>query len=286
MSSLKTKVVITGAGGMLGQELCQAWSDDYEVVACDRSQLDVTDAGQVMKVLQEVAPDVIVHAAAYTKVDLAEQEHDLCYRVNVGGTRHVAEATRKIGAKMCYISTDYVFDGCAQSPYAEDSPTGPLNVYGQTKYKGELEVQELLDNYVIVRVSWLCGIYGPNFVKAILAKAQAGESLTVVNDQQGVPTFTRDVAVGLKNLLDKGSRGLYHMTSQGECSWFQFVQNILKQENLKVELNQAKTVLGARSAQRPMYSVMSINKLKAELGTEAMPHWQNSLEHMLKHLRS
>jgi dTDP-4-dehydrorhamnose reductase len=277
------KILITGARGMLGQDLCTTFQEDgVKLLPLTHDDLDITDQVMVRQILQMQKPDIIIHAAAYTKVDVAEDEKDLCLSVNAQGTKNIAVEAQEIGAVLVYVSTDYVFDGRRETLYREDDEVSPLNVYGESKLAGETFTRAHLAKHFIVRVSWLYGHGGSNFVKSIMAKAKRGKSLNVVDDQYGVPAFTADVAGALKRLLKTKAYGTYHMVSQGVCSWHAFAQEILRLNEWKNELNPIMTGQAERKAKRPKYSAMSIEKLQALLGQEVMPTWQEGLKRYLQ----
>ncbi|MEA2704928.1 MAG: dTDP-4-dehydrorhamnose reductase, partial [Actinomycetota bacterium] len=214
------RILVTGAGGQLGRELVDAFDAPHrEVVACDRALLDVSDRDQCLQVVGAVAPDVVVHAAAWTDVDGCQTDPDKAWRVNALGTRHVAEAARLAGARVCYVSTDYVFDGASSQPYTEWDTPNPLSVYGRSKLGGEAA---LAPDHLVVRTSWVCGRHGRNFVKTVLTRAAAGQQLSVVDDQHGCPTFAEDLAGAVRDLVVSRRCGLFHVTNQGPTTWYRF----------------------------------------------------------------
>jgi dTDP-4-dehydrorhamnose reductase len=218
-------ILLTGASGQLGHELLEAFAGGGDtIVAPSRAALDVADREAVLQVAGQVRPHTIVHAAAWTDVDGCEADPDRAFAVNALGTRHVAEAARLVGARVCYVSTDYVFDGTAGRPYNEWDRPNPLSVYGRSKWGGEVE---LSPEDTIVRTSWVCGRWGRNFVKSVLARAGAGQALRVVDDQVGCPTFADDLAGMVRRLVVARLPGLYHVTNQGATSWYRFACDIL-----------------------------------------------------------
>lgn len=251
------RILITGGKGMLGQDLTQVLSSRHEVVALGRPELDVTDAGGVHQSVSRLTPEVVIHCGAWTAVDACEADPDLAYRVNALGTRHVALACRDMGAAMAYISTDYVFDGAKPGPYLEWDRPNPLSVYGASKLAGEQEVQHLLSRYWVIRTSWLYGLGGPNFVRTILAKGEAGEPLRVVDDQIGAPTFTLDLARGVDSIVSEPLYGVWHLTNGGSCSWYDFASTILRLAGLRdVPLHRIDSDQLGRPAERPRNSVL------------------------------
>lgn len=251
------RILITGGKGMLGQDLTQVLSSRHEVVALGRPELDVTDAGGVHQSVSRLTPEVVIHCGAWTAVDACEADPELAYRVNALGTRHVALACRNMGAAMAYISTDYVFDGAKPGPYLEWDRPNPLSVYGASKLAGEQEVQHLLSRYWVIRTSWLYGLGGPNFVRTILAKGEAGEPLRVVDDQIGAPTFTLDLARGVDSIVSEPLYGVWHLTNGGSCSWYDFASTILRLAGLRdVPLHRIDSDQLGRPAERPRNSVL------------------------------
>lgn len=271
------KVLVTGANGQLGYDVIKRLEEKkIEYLGTDRDTLDITNEDDVKRVIKDYSPDVIVHCAAYTAVDKAEDERELCHAVNVLGTRYIAEACKEIDAKMIYISTDYVFDGKGDKPFEVTDKPNPINYYGQTKYEGELEVQNLIDRYFIVRISWVFGSNGNNFVKTMLRLGKERDEISVVADQVGSPTYTYDLSKLLVEMIETDKYGTYHATNEGYCSWYEFACEIFKQAGIDVKVNPIKTEDYPTRAKRPKNSRLSkiyTNKhFKYELQT-----WQNSL---------
>jgi len=249
------KVLVTGANGMLGQDLCPVLEDvGFYVIETDKENLDITDEKMVENVLSSVKPDMVIHCAAYTNVDGAETDFETANLINVIGTENVAKAGAEIGAIMVYISTDYVFDGTKTEPYLPDDKTNPQSNYGLTKLKGEEAVQKYCEKYYIARTSWLYGHYGKNFVETMISLADKPE-LKVVDDQIGCPTWTIELANGILKLLSKPF-GIYHVCGGGQTSWYGFAKEIFSQMNLDVNLKPCTTEEFPRPAKRPQYSVM------------------------------
>jgi len=259
------KVLVTGANGQLGYDVVRRLKENgIEHIGAGRNEFDITDEVSTKQFIEEYHPDVVIHCAAYTAVDKAEIERELCYRINVLGTRYVAEVCKTIDAKMVYISTDYVFDGKKGEPYEVTDKPNPINYYGQTKYEGELEVQRILNKYFIVRTSWVFGIHGNNFVKTILRLAEEGKEIRVVDDQVGSPTYAYDLAKYLIELIGVEAYGIQHATNQGNCSWFTYAEWVITSRFvngtvstlLPINSNEYKTM-----AKRPKYSVLSVRLL-------------------------
>ena len=271
------KVLVTGAGGQLGHDVVKELAGrGIEAVGTDSRRLDITDRGLVDRIMEEEHPDAVIHCAAYTAVDAAEDNEELCRQVNVEGTRSLAMACRRLDCKMIYISTDYVFDGAGERPWEPEDACHPISVYGRSKYEGELAVQEILEKYFIVRVTWTFGINGKNFVKTMLRLARDHDTLKVVDDQFGSPTYTADLAVLLADMVGTDRYGIYHAASEGVCSWYEFACTIFRMAALPVKVLPVTTAqYGARAA-RPANSRMSKEKLTAR-GFQTLPHWQDAL---------
>jgi dTDP-4-dehydrorhamnose reductase len=271
------KILLTGANGQLGKELVQQLKQtSMEIYSFTKSELDITDEVKVQKVVDEIQPDVIINAAAYTKVDLAETEEELAYAINGYAQRNLAVAAEIIGAKICYVSTDYVFDGTGKTPYKEYDPCNPLGVYGKSKYVGEQLTQTLCSKYFIVRTSWVYGEYGQNFVKTMLKLAQERDELGVVHDQVGSPTNTMDLAEFILNLVQTDRYGIYHCTNSGACSWYEFAQAIFEQSGLNIKVKPLTSEQFPRPAARPNYSVLDHMALRIN-GFTPMRNWKDGL---------
>ncbi len=271
------KVLITGAGGMLGQALVQALHNQ-ELIPLSHQVLDVTDGSAVRTAIQKAAPDVVVHAAAWTNVDGCEGDPDRAFAVNALGTRNVALACQAAGVACCYLSTDYVFDGTKANPYLEWDRPNPLSVYGASKLAGEQEIKAHLERFWIVRTSWLYGPGGRHFVGTILEKARAGESLRVVNDQIGSPTLTSDLARALRTLITTQAYGTYHLTNSGACSWYEFALEILRLSGLGATPVKAISSMElTRAAKRPQNSRLR-NLCWDALGHPALRSWEKALQ--------
>ena len=280
------KFMVTGANGQLGNDvMMKLKSLKFDVTAPRRDEFDLTDKDQVKKYILTEKPDVIIHCAAYTAVDKAEDENDLCYSVNVEGTRAVAEAAKEINAKVVYISTDYVFDGLGQEPHSEDKETNPVNYYGYTKEQGEKIVRGLLDRFFIVRTSWVYGLNGNNFVKTMLKLAESRNEINVVSDQIGAPTYTKDLAEFIVSLIQTKKYGTYHGVNEGYCSWYEFAKSIFVKTAIEMKVNPISTQDYPTKAKRPLNSRLSKeNTTKAVL--DRIPHWEDALTRFIAELKS
>lgn len=279
------KVLVTGVKGQLGYDVMNELKKrGLEAVGADIEEMDITDAESVNRFIMAAKPDAVIHCAAYTAVDAAEENEDICRRVNADGTRNIAKVCKELDCKMIYISTDYVFDGQGSRPWEPDEERHPLNVYGQTKYEGELAVQELLEKYFIVRIAWVFGVNGKNFVKTMLNLAQTHDTLTVVNDQYGSPTYTHDLARLLVDMVQTDKYGIYHATNEGICTWYEFACEIFKQAHVAVKVLPVSAAEYRAKAKRPENSRMSKEKL-TENGFERLPSWQDALGRYLAVIR-
>ena len=276
------KVLVTGVKGQLGYDLVNELEKrGMTAIGVDIDEMDITDAVSVNKVIKEAAPDAVIHCAAYTAVDAAEDNVELCRKVNAEGTANIAEVCKELDIKMMYISTDYVFDGQGERPWEPDDERHPLNVYGQTKYEGEVAVTDALDKYFIVRIAWVFGVNGKNFIKAILNKAKTVDTLTVVNDQFGSPTYTYDLARVLVDMIQTEKYGFYHATNEGICTWYEFACEIIRQAGMDAKVLPVSADQYPAKAKRPTNSRMSKEKL-TENGFEKLPAWQDALKRYLE----
>ncbi|WP_368757111.1 dTDP-4-dehydrorhamnose reductase [Enterococcus avium] len=275
-------ILITGGHGQLGTELRHLLDEKkLEYLSTDTDQLDITDKEGTYKFITDMKPEIIYHCAAYTAVDKAEDEgKELDEKINVEGTRNVAEAAKATGATLIYISTDYVFDGKKkEGMYQVDDTTNPLSEYGRTKLLGEKAVQETMDDYYIIRTSWVFGIYGHNFIYTMQKLAKTHDRLTVVNDQFGRPTWTRTLAEFMVFVIEKKAPfGIYHLSNENSCSWYEFAKEILKDTD--VEVAPVTSEEYPQKATRPQYSIMDLSKAKG-LGFE-IPTWQEALNSFLE----
>lgn len=279
------KVLVTGAQGQLGFDVCRRLSAlGIEHRGIDLADLDITDGRAVRAFVSAYAPDVIMHNAAYTAVDRAESERELCRRVNAEGTRYLAQNAAEVGAKFVYISTDYVFDGEKKGAYQPDDTPCPVSVYGSTKEEGERCVRAATDAHFIVRISWVFGVHGNNFVRTMLRLAETHSALNVVCDQVGSPTYTADLARLLCEMIGTDKYGTYHATNSGVCSWYEYACEIFRQAGRRVNVNPVTTEeylrMAPQQARRPKNSVMGQEKL-VENGFSLLPAWQDALKRFL-----
>ena len=276
------KALVTGARGMLARALIPALEQrGHEVVGLSHGDADVVQPGTLAHSLKLFQPDWIVHLAAWTRVDDCEADPDRAYAVNALGARNAALAALDRGAGLVFISTDYVFDGRASRPYREYDAVAPQSVYAASKWAGEQTVRELLARHIIVRTSWLYGSDGHNFVDTVLRRARAGEPLSVVDDQRGSPTWTRDLAAALTRLAESGQYGTYHVTGSGDCTWWELARFIVEQVGASTPVERTTTAALARPAPRPAYSVLSNHFAELVTG-HRMPHWQASVNQYLE----
>lgn len=271
------KVLVTGANGQLGYDVVKRLEQEsIEYLGTDRNSLDLTNEEQVKRVIRDYNPDTIIHCAAYTAVDKAEDDKELCYAVNVLGTKYVTQACKESNAKMVYISTDYVFDGEGNRPFKVTDNPNPINYYGQTKYEGELEVNKNLEKYFIIRISWVFGSNGNNFVKTMLRLGKEKDEIAVVADQIGSPTYTYDLAKLLVEIIQTERYGVYHATNEGYCSWYEFACEIFKIANLKINVIPIKTKNYLTRAKRPKNSKLSKYSIE-EQDFSCLQSWKNAL---------
>lgn len=271
------KVLVTGANGQLGHDVVKELKlRNIECYGAKRKDFDLCNFEQTDKFITAYKPDVVIHCAAYTAVDKAEEEKELCRVVNAGATENIAKVCKKIDAKMMYISTDYVFDGTKDGYYEVNDVPNPINVYGQTKSEGEQAVQKILDKYFIVRISWVFGDHGNNFVKTMLRLGKERKELSVVDDQIGSPTYTVDLAPLLVDMIKTEKYGIYHATNEGECSWAKFAEEIFKAAGMDVKVNRITSAEYPTKAKRPKNSKMSKDSL-VKYGFRALQPWQKSL---------
>ena len=278
------KVFVTGVKGQLGYDVVRELEKrGLTAIGVDIEEMDITDAASVDKVITEANPDAVIHCAAYTAVDAAEDNEAICRKVNADGPRNIARTCKKLGIKMIQISTDYVFNGEGEKPWEPGDPVGPKTVYGQTKYEGEVAVREELDEFFIVRIAWAFGKNGKNFVKTMLRLAETHDSLTVVADQYGSPTYTYDLARLLVDMIQTDKYGIYHATNEGFCSWYEFAKAIFEKAGRNVTVKPVTTAEYGAKAYRPANSRLSKEKL-TENGFERLPAWEDALERYLKEI--
>jgi dTDP-4-dehydrorhamnose reductase len=274
-------VLVTGAAGLLGQAVMPALAaGGHAALGLDLPELDVTRPEPLQRAVRDFHPDWVFHLAALTKVDECEVRREEAFLVNGAGARHAALAAAGAGAGLLALSTDYVFDGTATSPYRESDAASPQSVYGASKWAGEQAVREVHPRHLIVRTSWLFGPGGGNFVDTILARARGGERLRVVDDQRGSPTFTRDLAQGLLRLVAAGAAGTYQCTNSGDCTWYELAAHAVARAGLGVPPERTDTASFPRPARRPAYSVLGNTSFEQVTGWR-MPAWQDAVERHL-----
>ena len=280
------RVLVTGVKGQLGHDVMdELAAKGIEGIGVDVEEMDITDAAACEKVITEAKPDAVIHCAAYTAVDAAEDNVELCRKVNSEGTRNIAKVCKSLDIKMMYISTDYVFNGEGQRPWEPDDHREPLNVYGLTKYEGEIAVEQNLDKYFIVRIAWVFGINGKNFIKTMLRLGKERGAVSVVNDQIGSPTYTYDLSKLLVAMIQTDKYGRYHATNEGLCSWYDFACEIFRQAGMdEVKVTPVASSAFPVKAKRPSNSRLNKEKL-TEKGFERLPAWQDALGRYLKELK-
>ena len=274
------KVLVTGVNGQLGHDIVEECQKrNIEAIGVDVKEMDITDAHQVNEVITETKPDAIIHCAAWTAVDKAEDEVEQCRKVNRDGTKHIVDVCEKLELPLMYFSTDYVFDGQGEEPWHEYDERHPLNVYGKTKYEGELEVERLKKHFII-RISWVFGINGGNFIKTMLRLGKERKEVSVVNDQIGSPTYTYDLARLCVDMIQTKEYGTYHATNEGICSWYEFACEIFKQAKMDVIVHPVDSTQFPTRAVRPKNSRMNQTELDKH-GFTRLPSWQDALERYL-----
>ena len=275
------KVLVTGVKGQLGFDVVNELTKrGHLAIGVDIEEMYITDEESVNRVIKAAAPDAVIHCAAYTAVDAAEDNVDICRKVNATGTGYIAKVCKDLEIKMMYISTDYVFNGQGTRPWEPDDVREPLNIYGQTKYEGELAVEETLAKFFTVRIAWVFGVNGKNFIKTMLNLGKTRDKLTVVADQIGSPTYTYDLARLLVDMIETDKYGRYHATNEGICSWYDFACEIFKQAGMNVSVEPVGSDQFPVKAKRPMNSRMSKDKL-IENGFVPLPTWQDALARYL-----
>ena len=278
------KILVTGYNGQLGYDVVKELnSRSVECRGVDREDFDITDRDETVGYICDYAPDAVIHCAAYTAVDRAEDDEENCRKVSADGTENSAVACEKLRAKMLYVSTDYVYGGDGEAPFETDSPTNPKNVYGVTKLEGEKAVMKYIDKFFIVRTSWVFGINGNNFVKTMLRLGDEKESLNVVCDQVGSPTYTPDLARLICDLIVTEKYGIYHGTNENFCSWAEFAAEIMNLGGKKTVINPVPSSEYPTKAERPHNSRLS-KKCLDEAGIKRLPTWQDALKRFLKEM--
>ena len=277
------KLLVTGVKGQLGHDIVNECKEkNIEAIGVDIEEMDITDAKKVAEVIKEGNYDAVIHCAAWTAVDKAEDEVELCTKVNVDGTRNIANICKELDIPMMYFSTDYVFDGQGETEWKEYDERDPLNVYGQTKYEGELIV-ETLPKHFIVRIAWVFGVNGNNFIKTMLRLGKERGAVCVVDDQIGSPTYTYDLSKLVVDMIQTDKYGIYHATNEGLCSWYEFACEIFKQAGMSVEVTPVDSNAFPAKAKRPNNSRMSKAMLDKN-GFEHLPTWQDALSRYLKEI--
>lgn len=274
---LRTRVLVTGSAGMLGTELVPLFRREFDVIPADLAEFDVRDSAAADAFVAEARPALVINCAAYTDVDGAESDPETAFDVNSGGAGNVAAAAERVGARLVHVSTDYVFDGACDRPYTEEDEPRPLGVYGRSKLAGERRVAEASSDALIVRTAWLYGHAGPNFIEKMLSLASSGGPLRVVDDQVGAPTYVRDLAGAMRELIAVGATGVVNATNRGWCTWFEFAREILDLAGHKdVPIEAVTSEEFPRPAPRPGYSVLSLARLVSLTGREPRS-WQDAL---------
>ena len=279
------KVLVTGVKGQLGYDVVRELQKrGHETVGVDIDEMDITDAAAVERVMTEVQPDAVIHCSAYTAVDRAEEDTEICRRVNVDGTENIAKICKKLDCKMLYLSTDYIFSGDGERPWEPDDEASPLNAYGQSKYDGELALKKYVEKYFIVRISWVFGINGNNFIKTMLRLGRENGAVKVVDDQIGSPAYTYDLARLLVDMIESDRYGAYHATNEGICSWYEFAKEIFRAAGMdNVSVTPVKSGEFPVKAKRPKNSRMSKEKLVTN-GFSLLPAWQDAVARYIKEL--
>lgn len=284
---MKKKVLVTGARGQLGKKIIDLMSDNFELILTDYDDMDITNMDQVTSRFAKELPDFVIHAAAYTQVDKAEDNQEICHKVNVMGTKNIAFACQEIGSTLIYISTDYVFDGKKKTPYLENDSPNPMSVYGETKYLGEKEIEKICTNYYILRSSWIFGELpkghpGTNFVETMIRLSKENNELSIINDQIGSPTYTKDLVQTIESLIQKAPVfGIYHFSGDGSCSWYDFAVEVLKQSNINIRIRPILSDEYPQKAKRPSYSYLNKSKIESALHVSIRP-WQEMLKEYLR----
>ncbi len=279
------KVLVTGYNGQLGYDVVKRFNlNGVTAVGVDINDFDLTNRKSTIEYVKKVSPDVIVHCAAYTAVDKAEEDKEVAWNVNVNGTENIALAAKEVDAKFIYISTDYVFNGEGETPFETDDIKSPLNVYGETKLEGERVASAHLEKLFIIRVSWVFGVNGKNFVKTMLSLSEKLSSLTVVSDQIGSPTYTYDLAKLICDMALTEKYGIYHATNEGYCSWYEFAKEIFKTADIEMKVSPVLTKDYITAAKRPLNSRLSKKKLDEE-GFNRLPTWQDALNRYIKEIK-
>lgn len=280
------RILVTGVKGQLGHDVMNELAKrGHTGIGVDVEEMDITDAKKVNEVIRASEVEAVIHCAAYTAVDAAEDQVELCRKINAEGTENIAKVCKELDIKMMYISTDYVFDGEGTRPWEPDDERHPLNVYGLTKYEGELAVEKYLDKFFTIRIAWVFGVNGKNFIKTMLKLSETHDELNVVDDQIGSPTYTYDLAVLLVDMIETEKYGRYHATNEGHCSWDEFACEIFRQAGMdEVKVTPVESSAFPVKAKRPSNSRLNKDKL-TENGFERLPAWQDALGRYLEELK-
>lgn len=280
------KILVTGAKGQLGKKIIDILGQEHQLVLTDADNMDITDIDAIKIVVEKEKPDYIIHGAAYTAVDKAEENVELCRKINSFGTKNIALIAKEHDIKLIYISTDFVFDGKKNTPYKEEDKPAPISIYGLTKYEGEEFIRDICNKYYIIRISWLfgelpSGHQGTNFVEVMIKLAKEKQSLNVVNDQIGSPTYTGDLVEAISRIINQSPEfGTYHFSGTGACSWYDFAKEIFIQTNTNVKIEPIKSINYPQKAKRPQYSYLDKSKIEKALNIKVSP-WQEMLEEYL-----
>jgi dTDP-4-dehydrorhamnose reductase len=276
------KILLLGHKGMLGSDLLLKLNMGHEVAGLDKEEIDIVSASECKAAVKDIEPEIVINAAAYTNVDGCETAKDECFAVNAEAVKNIAEACHDKNILIIHFSTDYVFDGTSKQPYKEDHQCNPVNTYGASKMAGERYLRSLSENYILIRTAWLYGVKGRNFVQTILEKVKTTKKLTVVDDQVGSPTYTKDLAAAVDLLIEQNAKGIFHITNRGSCSWYQFAVKILQESGLEdVDVVPIKSDQLQRLAMRPSYSVLNMQKFIQTTGKTMQP-WQLGLQDYLE----
>lgn len=271
------KVLVTGINDQLGYDVVKELNNrGHEAIGVDKEQMDLTVSSEINECIEKANPDAIIHCAAYTAVDAAEDNEDLCKQVNTLAVKDIANGAKKLDIPMIYISTDYVFDGTKDGEYNENDTPNPINVYGKTKYEGEVYVREILEKYYIVRISWVFGENGNNFIDTMLRLSKDRDSLNIINDQVGSPTYTKDLAPLLVDMIETDEYGVYHATNEGFCTWYEFAKDIFNVAKINIDITPISTSEYPTKANRPINSKMSKDKL-INNGFKQLRSWKEAV---------
>lgn len=276
------KILVTGSKGQLGTDVVSLLkSKGHTIISADLPEADITDKSGIQSLIEKEMPDAVIHLAAFTAVDKAESERELCGRINAEGTSYIAEICGKLGIKLLYTSTDYVFEGNGDNYSETDSPVNPCNYYGLSKLQGEEAIKKYCEKYFIVRISWVFGPNGKNFVYTMLRLAEAHDTISVVDDQIGSPTYTPDLSALISEMIVTDKYGVYHATNEGICSWAQFAQEIMKQSGKDTKIIPIKSAEYPTAAVRPLNSRLSKSSLD-ESGFSRLPDWKDALARFMR----